>query len=41
MGRIKLEDELTDEVCEICGKPMAVKHGRFGEFLGMQRLSGL
>ena len=33
MGRIKLEDELTDELCELCGKPMAVKHGRFGEFL--------
>ncbi|MDD2483853.1 MAG: type I DNA topoisomerase [Eubacteriales bacterium] len=33
MGHIKLEDELTDELCELCGKPMAVKHGRFGEFL--------
>ncbi len=31
--KIKIEDELTDEVCEFCGKPMAVKHGRFGEFL--------
>ncbi len=31
--RIKLEDEVTDEVCELCGKPMVVKHGRFGEFL--------
>ena len=33
MEKIKLEDELTDELCELCGKPMAVKHGRFGEFL--------
>lgn len=24
---------LTDEVCEKCGKPMALKNGRFGEFL--------
>ncbi|MEK7478981.1 MAG: type I DNA topoisomerase [Patescibacteria group bacterium] len=25
--------ETTDEVCEKCGKPMAVKMGRFGKFL--------
>lgn len=25
--------ETTDEVCEKCGKPMAVKFGRFGKFL--------
>ena len=31
--KIKLEDEVTDEVCEICGKNMVVKHGRFGQFL--------
>lgn len=24
----------TDEVCEKCGKPMAVKQGRYGKFLG-------
>ena len=24
----------TDEVCELCGKPMAVKRGRYGRFLG-------
>ena len=24
---------LTDEVCEKCGRPMALKNGRFGEFL--------
>jgi len=24
----------TDEVCELCGKPMAVKRGRYGFFLG-------
>ncbi|MBP7341001.1 MAG: type I DNA topoisomerase [Smithellaceae bacterium] len=24
----------TDEVCELCGKPMAVKRGRYGQFLG-------
>jgi DNA topoisomerase-1 len=25
---------VTDEVCELCGKPMAVKRGRYGQFLG-------
>ena len=25
---------LTDEVCERCGKPMAAKRGRYGQFLG-------
>ncbi len=31
--KVKIEDEVTDELCELCGKPMVVKHGRFGEFL--------
>ncbi|GAB1475653.1 type I DNA topoisomerase [Bacillota bacterium] len=31
--RVKMEDELTGEICEICGKPMIVKQGRFGEFI--------
>ncbi|MEA4987655.1 MAG: type I DNA topoisomerase [Anaerovorax sp.] len=31
--KVQIEDELTDEMCELCGKPMAIKHGRFGEFL--------
>ena len=31
--KVTIEDELTDELCELCGKPMAIKHGRFGEFL--------
>ena len=30
---VQLEDEMTDEICEKCGKPMVIKHGRFGEFL--------
>jgi DNA topoisomerase-1 len=28
------EAPTTDEICELCGKPMAVKRGRFGQFLG-------
>ena len=31
--RIEKEVVLSDEVCDICGKPMAVKEGRFGRFL--------
>ena len=31
--KVTIEDELTDELCEVCGKQMAIKHGRFGEFL--------
>ena len=31
--RVKVPDEETDQVCEICGKPMVIKIGRFGKFL--------
>ena len=31
--RMEPEEELTGETCEICGKPMAIKHGRFGDFI--------
>ncbi len=31
--RIKVPDEVTEEVCEICGRNMVVKTGRFGKFL--------
>ena len=31
--RMKVEDELTDQSCEECERPMAIKMGRFGPFL--------
>ncbi len=31
--RMSVADELTEQKCEQCGKPMAVKMGRFGRFL--------
>jgi DNA topoisomerase-1 len=31
--KIVIEDEPTDEVCELCGKPMVIKQGRFGRFI--------
>lgn len=33
LGRIKVADEESDEICELCGKRMVVKSGRFGKFL--------
>lgn len=30
--KVEFEAELTGETCEICGKPMAIKYGRFGSF---------
>ncbi len=32
MERVKLE-EVTDEICPQCGKPMVIKFGRYGKFL--------
>ena len=31
--RIKVPDEVSDEVCDVCGRQMVVKSGRFGRFL--------
>ncbi|MEG0441663.1 MAG: DNA topoisomerase, partial [Oscillospiraceae bacterium] len=31
--RIKVPDELSDEVCDLCGKQLVIKSGRFGRFL--------
>ena len=31
--RIKVPEEVTQEICELCGKNMVVKFGRFGKFL--------
>jgi DNA topoisomerase-1 len=34
-GTIKVvETEVTDEQCEVCGRPMQVRFGRYGKFLG-------
>ncbi len=33
IGKIKVEDEVSDEVCELCGRNMVIKMGRFGKFL--------
>jgi DNA topoisomerase I len=33
LPRLELRDEPTDEVCPACGRPMVIKHGRFGKFI--------
>lgn len=33
IGKVQLEDEVSDELCENCGRNMVVKMGRFGKFL--------
>lgn len=30
---IEIEDEVTEEICEKCGKNMVIKRGRYGKFL--------
>ena len=31
--RLKVPEEVTEEICELCGKNMVIKMGRFGKFL--------
>lgn len=33
MSEIEIQDEVSDEICEKCGKPLVYKFGRFGKFL--------
>ncbi|GIP52225.1 type I DNA topoisomerase [Paenibacillus vini] len=33
MKEVEIEDEVSDEICEKCGKPLVYKLGRFGKFL--------
>lgn len=33
IDKIEIKDEVTDEICEKCGKNMVIKTGRFGKFL--------
>ena len=33
IGDVKIEDEVTDIICEKCGKPFVIKMGRYGKFL--------
>lgn len=33
LEHVKIEDEVTDELCEVCGKNLVVKYGPHGKFL--------
>ena len=33
LPRLEVRDEPTDEICPTCGRPMVIKHGRFGKFI--------
>ncbi|RYD06598.1 hypothetical protein N752_02715 [Desulforamulus aquiferis] len=33
IGKVQIADEVTEEICEQCGKNMVIKLGRYGKFL--------
>jgi DNA topoisomerase I len=33
IGQIEISDEVTDIICEECGKNMVIKYGKFGKFM--------
>jgi DNA topoisomerase I len=33
IAKVTIEDKVTDVICDVCGKNMVIKQGRFGEFL--------
>lgn len=33
IGKVEIEDEVTDEICEHCDRNLVIKIGRFGKFL--------
>lgn len=33
IAKVTIEDEVSDEICEKCGKPFLIKVGRYGKFL--------
>ncbi|WP_207640978.1 type I DNA topoisomerase [Desulfofalx alkaliphila] len=33
IGKVEIEDEVTDEICDQCGKNLVIKFGRYGKFL--------
>ncbi len=33
IGKIEIQDEISDIICEFCGRNMVIKQGRYGKFL--------
>ena len=41
MKEIEIQDEVSDEICEKCGRHLVYKMGRFGKFLACSGFPGL
>jgi DNA topoisomerase-1 len=41
IGKIKVEDEVSDQVCELCGKKHGDKDGEVWQILSLSRFPGL
>ena len=41
LEQVKIEDEVTDVICEQCGRNMVIKYGPHGKFLACPRFSGM
>ena len=39
LEQVKIEDEVTDEICEQCGRNMVIKYGPHGTLPGLSRYS--
>ncbi|SPF54925.1 DNA topoisomerase 1 [Candidatus Desulfosporosinus infrequens] len=33
IGKVKIEDQVSEEICDLCGRNMVIKMGRYGKFL--------
>lgn len=33
IGKVKIEDQVSEEICELCGRNLVIKMGRYGKFL--------
>ena len=38
--KVKVPDVVTDEICELCGKPMVIKSGKFGIGIEVEFIEG-
>ncbi len=38
LEHVKLEEEVTDVICEKCGRNMVIKYGKYGKFLACPRI---
>ena len=41
LEHVKIEDEVTDVICDKCGRNMVIKYGPHGKFLGLPRIPGV